>query len=371
MQEQSITPHIQKLEKLILDSEQRFSILGAAIIIASILMFLAAIYVQPSFEATSHGIYYAKLASDPFHCKSNPNAYRILTPLISYAIGLRGNGILITNLLIAWLIIVLLYYFCRKSDNSPLLSLLQAAIITFSMPTLFTIYYGGYTDSTTYLIILLIMYMINKQKTFLVWTLFLFGLLNRESIVFLVPFFFLLAIRKRFNITANIFGVVISIGIYLVIRDFISQHIIVEHSAELYLGPLINDIFYWLRQGIYAYSVGMFSVFKIFWLIPIIAVFLCARRNNYFGVVLIISPIICSMFQSLFAVDTSRLISMSFPAILLGMDMMKDEWGNEKMQSLISVIFLVNFLVPQLYVTSNNISIMNSLPTSLVKWMLL
>ena len=85
MPEQSITPRLQRLEKLILDSEERFSLPGAAIIIATILMLLAAIYVGPSFEATSHGIYYAKLASDPFHCKSNPNAYRILTPLISWS----------------------------------------------------------------------------------------------------------------------------------------------------------------------------------------------------------------------------------------------------------------------------------------------
>jgi hypothetical protein len=48
----------------------------------------------------------------------NDLAYRVLTPLVSYLVGLRGEGVVITNLLFAWLLLMILYRELRRSRVS-------------------------------------------------------------------------------------------------------------------------------------------------------------------------------------------------------------------------------------------------------------
>src|SRR5690349_8229781 len=174
------------LDEALLALEKKASPLGVSLLSAALLMACAILYVGFSQLPVYHGVYYAELASDPFQA-GNPNAYRILTPLVAYLTGLRGDRIIILNALVALALVALVYYFLRKRQYSPSLSLAVAAMLALTMPTLFTLFYGGYTDSTSYLLIFLMLIWSGRPLWF--WALFLLGLLNRESVIFLLPFF--------------------------------------------------------------------------------------------------------------------------------------------------------------------------------------
>jgi hypothetical protein len=354
-----ITRPVELLDKALLALEKKSSLAGISLLLATLLMSSAILYVGFSQLPVYHGIYYAELASDPFQA-GNPNAYRILTPLFAYLVGLRGDRIIILNAIVALALVAIVYYFSRQRQYSPSLSLAVAAVLALTMPTLFTLFYGGYTDSTSYLLIFLMLVLSERPRWF--WLLLLLGLLNRESVIFLLPFFLLLhwqslrAHQKtRAFIKSTLYGLAGVFTSYFLFRLFISSRAAVKHSASFYLEPLARDPFYWLRQSAGAYPQGLFSAFKLCWILPLLALFYAARRRDYLTLLLIISPILCAAAQSLIAVDTSRMIAMSFPALLISVGVVRRETGDEALSAFMILLVALNLLVPQSYVTSNDI----------------
>jgi len=352
-----ITKPVEMLDKALLALEKKSSLIGISLLLAALLMGCAILYVGFSQLPVYHGIYYAELASDPFQA-GNPNAYRILTPLAAYLTFLRGDRIIILNALVALVLLALVYHFARKRQYSPSLSLAMTAMLALTMPTLFTLFYGGYTDSTSYLLIFLMLICSKRPAWF--WLLLLLGLLNRESVIFLLPFFLLLHWHSlksnRAFIKSALYGLVVVFASYFLFRLFISSRAgVVKHSASFYLEPLIKDPFYWLRQSAGAYPQGFFSAFKLFWILPLVALFFAARRRDYFTLLLIVAPIICAAAQSLIAVDTSRMIAMSFPALLISFAVIRKETGDAALSACMILLVALNLFVPQYYVTANNI----------------
>ncbi len=142
-------------------------------------MFLAALYCLPSISTHHLGVHYRDLANNPFLFDSkNPASFRILTPFISYICGLRGEGIIITNILISIIMIGVIYRYFRSISKFPSDGLFAAFLITFSMVILSTLHNGGYCDILTYLIIFLMWRYQKKRPLF--YLLFFLGLLNRE-----------------------------------------------------------------------------------------------------------------------------------------------------------------------------------------------
>ena len=344
------------LDRVLLILEERSSLAAASLALAAVLMACAILYVGFSQLPVYHGVYYAELASDPFQ-QGNPNAYRILTPLLAYLLGLRGDRIIIFNALVALALLALVYYFSRRRECSPSLSLAVAAMMALSMPTLFTLFYGGYTDSTSYLLIFLMLVFGDRPTWF--WLFLLLGLLNRESVIFLLPFFALLHWRKlksrRAFLKSTLCGLACVFVGYFLFRLLISSHAMVKHSVSFYLEPLAQDPFYWLRQSAQSYAVGLFSAFKLFWVLPIVGLFCAARRRDYFALLLIVAPVVCAAAQSLIAVDTSRMIAMSFPTLLISVSVIRRETGDSLLSTGLLLLVLINLVVPQSYVTSNDI----------------
>ncbi|MFZ1682963.1 MAG: hypothetical protein WAU88_02425, partial [Candidatus Zixiibacteriota bacterium] len=135
--------------------EVKYGPRGLAAILSGLLMLAAAIYCRPALTTSSLGSKYALLAQNPFATDPNPVAYRVLTPLLSYCLDLRGELIIVTNLIIATLFVYLIYRYFRQTSPRPGDALIAAAVIASSLVTLSTLYYGGYCDSMTYLIIFL------------------------------------------------------------------------------------------------------------------------------------------------------------------------------------------------------------------------
>ncbi|HEX7999458.1 MAG TPA: hypothetical protein VF528_13810 [Pyrinomonadaceae bacterium] len=359
--ESEIQTRFSAIDRALLFVENRCTLSGASLLLAVMLMLVAMLYVRPAFVSSYHGIYYAQLAAHPFEA-ANPNAYRLLTPLVAYLLGLRGDKIIILNLLVALALLVVVYYNSRRASYAPSLALAVAMMLAYTMPTLFTIYYGGYTDSTTYLLILLML--ISAKRPLLYWLLFLLGLLNRESVVFLLPFFALyhfykLNSRKTF-MHSILVGPAVTLALYLLFRALVNSRTTVLHTGAFYFEPLLKDPFYWLRQTLQAYPLGFFSAFKLFWALPAAAGFFALRDRRYLLAALVLSPIIFSAAQSLIALDTSRLLAMAFPSLLMSILVLREKMSEQRLATLMLLLVLFNFALPQIYVTSNEVSLMYS-----------
>jgi hypothetical protein len=341
--------------------EKKYTLPGTSLLVAFLLMLAAMLYVRPALFPSYHGIFYAQLAEHPFQA-TNPNAHRLLTPLVAYLLGLRGERIIILNLLIALVLLAVVYHHTRRELYNPCLSFMVTAMLALTMPTLFTIYYGGYTDSTSYLLILLMLICVGRPTLF--WLLFLLGLLNRESAIFLLPFFALwhwrsLAAPKTFR-RSILIGPAATLALYVLFRAVINSQAAVLHSGAFYFQPLLKDPLYWLRQVAGAYPLGFYSAFKLFWVLPVAAFVLALRGRSYLMAALVVAPVLLAAAQSFIAVDTSRMLAMAFPSLLMSVIVLRKKMSERRLATFMLLIALFNFALPQVYVTSNDVTLMYS-----------
>jgi hypothetical protein len=75
------------------------------------------------------------------------------------------------------------------------------------------------------------------------------------------------------------------------------------------------------------------------------------------------------MGQLLVADDTSRLLGLGFPSILLACSVLHHEWGEGVFSKRLFALFLWNLFVPQYYVGQDLAVPMLPLPVSLLGWL--
>ena len=230
------------------------------------LMVVAVLYVWPRWKVDVLAPSYVELASNPFYPPAdNLFPHRILTPLLSFLIGLRGNGIMVTNLIIAAAFLLLVYRYFRKSIGNPTDALLGAGILAFSLPTLNSLFNSAYCDSLTY--VLLFLQWQYRKKVIPFYLLLLLGLLNRESVLFMIPWMAFLRLQDRgLSWRARLLeipvGFGIAVGLYALFRLWSASHSSPLFSTDYYLSPLLHDPFYWASQATEKW-LGLFSVFKL------------------------------------------------------------------------------------------------------------
>ncbi|TPV93294.1 MAG: hypothetical protein B7733_21390 [Myxococcales bacterium FL481] len=327
------------------------------------MLLFAMLYVRPALEATSHGLDYACMASEPFQ-SHNRNVYRFLTPLLAHLLGLRGSGIIVLNLLMAWTLLVMSYRVGRAEGMSAGLSLATAACVACSMPTFATVYWGGYPDSTTYVVVFAMI--ASRRCGPIFWAAFCVGLTNREAIAFLLPFFFVLRWKTATDRQAGISRLTVvrrdgllcttALGVYGLIRGAIpvTDHAVV-HNVAFYLEPLLRSPWSGLKQVLPAYHLGFFSVFKFLWLVPVVATGVAIRRRAGIHVLLIVLPVACAVLQSVFARDTSRLLCLAFPSLWLAVHDLRSRVGDRQLARALWVLVGASLLMPPWYVTSDTV----------------
>ena len=126
----------------------------AALLFAIALVLLALRRVTLGGYPTYLGKYYAMLATDPFHpAADNPVGHRILAPLLSWLLGLRGPYLLYTDLLVVLALLAAAYLWLRGRGHGPQWAVVGASPLALSMVALTTLHYGGYPDTLTYLLV--------------------------------------------------------------------------------------------------------------------------------------------------------------------------------------------------------------------------
>jgi len=350
---------VRRLDAGLAELERRLSLWGAAALVATALLALGALYVRPALEAVSHGVYYAQLSEAPLTPGDNPVAYRILTPLLAWLLGLRGNRILILNLLLAWATLALVYRHYRLRGRGTALALGYAAVLATTMPILFTIHVNGYTDAATYLLLFLLL--VCGDNAWVFGGLVLLSLLNRESVAFMLPFLLLLRVRRNGKLWPGLAASAVAVAVYLGVRTWLGTRALEAQSAEFYLAPLLRDPLHWFRKASVAYYTGVFSAFKLLWALPLAALWLAARERRWPDLALLASAIGGALAQTVIAVDTSRMLCMAFPALLLALEALEPRLGEAQRAPALLGLVGVNLLVPQLYVAGNAIYVMQTL----------
>ncbi|MEW5925641.1 MAG: hypothetical protein AB1746_16790 [Candidatus Zixiibacteriota bacterium] len=353
-----------KIDAMATSLEDRFGRILTSVLVSLILMSAAAIYVRPAVHCTALGNLYSQLAANPFRdLTGNYVGFRILTPMISYLVGLRGDLIIVTNLVIATVFIALIYLYFREHSPRPGDALIAASIFTFSLVTLSTIYYGGYCDSLTYVIIFLMYWF--RSRRFLFYILFFLGMLNRESLVFLVPWFIFLSYYESGGRIRWLLDMLLGYGICFILlfiyREWMLTRGDIPFTIGYYLSPLLKDPFHWFRKSYAFQGLGLFTVFKALWIIPAAALVSFRRSGLNRQIIMILLILAGSFAQLLIAYDSSRMLTISFMVMVISLEHLfkKDEFN---FRSWAVFILLLNLFVPQLYTASHIIETMHSTP---------
>ena len=342
---------------------------GSALLFALVLLMLAAIVVRPSFHTQALGNIYAKMASDPLSSGGgNVLGFRVLTPAISWALHLRGQLIIVTNLIFAFLMLAAMYLYFRNRRLPGGDALFGATVMAFSLPTLYTLKDGGYTDAATYLLIFLMWWFRRRRVIF--YALFLLALLNRESVVFLVPWFVLVRYQDTRRVwrwlADTVVGYTCTIGLYMLFRHFMSERVAVAYTAEYYLRPLLDNPFHWIAHAYPFQVLGLFTVFKLLWIFPVLAVVHMWQEGKRGLVVSLVVLMLCVSAQLVVAFDSSRMLTMGFLVMVISLVYLFRTGAFEFRRWAFPVLFL-NLLIPQLYTASHTVEMWRSLPEAIVR----
>lgn len=334
---------LQKPEPITFNfSEFKVCILSAL----SIFIFLVICY-GVELIPLSLGSYFAQLSQNLF-IPNTPVGARILSPLIAYLVFLRGDNIIYLNFGFAILLLCLAYYYARISHQlTRFAAIVCMAILGLSMPTLFTLHYGAYPDSLKY-VLLFSCFLANKNKSFFVF--YFLGLLTHESFVFMTPFFFLNYYHTSNSQKQNIAWtakVGLCLFLFIVFRHYWQYITNYKYTSNFYLLPLLKDPLFWIKKISGKYWLGVFETFKFLWVLPIIANILAVRNHDWFVFCQVWLIIFSVASQSLFALDTTRLLGSAFIAILIAYSYSIKL--NEKKMIFITIILLVLNLCTPVY----------------------
>ncbi|HUK62629.1 MAG TPA: hypothetical protein VLV15_04825 [Dongiaceae bacterium] len=345
---------------LALESRSRWVV---AAIVSVALVGLGLVRVRLGVRPTYLGVDYARLAADPFHpAADNPVAHRILTPLVSHLIGLRGPFLIYTNLLVVLALIAAGYLWFRARGHLPLTAVLGASTLALSMVCLTTLHFGGYTDALTYLLVFGSWWA--RRRAWASALLFFLAALNHESAWFLAPWWIVVLARERnggrdgwtrafatFGVSALAYA-----GACALLP---STHAATAFSPAYYARPLLDDPLHWFRAAAPHGALGVAAAFNLYWAFALLAV---ARRamNGARGEALVLAlPIPLALLQLFVAYDVTRLATLAFMSVVLGCEelLRTNGFGARRWALPLAV---ANFFIPQVSVAMGVVSHMGA-----------
>ncbi|MEM7495366.1 MAG: hypothetical protein AAF471_04355, partial [Myxococcota bacterium] len=103
-------------------------------------------------------------------------------------------------------------------------------------------------------------------------------------------------------------------------RAWVSSQIDVTFTLDYYLAPLREDLFHYWNLTAGRKAIGLYSVFGILWVAPLLAIVAKARRGDLVGIASMGLVVAASFAQLAIAYDTSRLLTLGFPVMWLALD---------------------------------------------------
>jgi hypothetical protein len=365
-------PGMQRLSKYLGLVERYISLRPTGILVALLLLAIAAIYVTPSFHVVNNGTSFANLANNPFDRTSNMFGNRILSPLLAYWLGLRGQKFIYFPLLVTIIFLSAIFCHFRRQGHEPVGATLASSVIAFSSPVLFLLHFQGYTDVLTHLL-LFWCYVLRKSR--IIWMIPLsLSFLNHEATIFSMPWVVFLRTRYTGVAFFSKLGMLYFVSDLALSALAITPLQLLKHfwplqnvqlSSAFYLGYLQT-----MWQFIFRFAgFGIFEAFKLFWFLPIFALAAAPRGTKIS--LLIVLLLMCGAGVGQLAVshDISRHVGHAFPIVLYSMEILlrRKDWGSRLIECL-AILILLNFLVPQYYVGQQNAWPLLPSPVSLILW---
>lgn len=331
----------------------------ASLLIGLTVIFLASLTAAPTLTAESQiGIFSIQLAANPFDATPNPVAPRFLTPLLSWLLGLRGQGLIVLIGAICILLPTAGARWALAKGYSTLDALLAAGVIGLTLLTRTSLHYAGVPDVTTYVLVFGIW--VWRARPRLATLCFFLALLNHERALFLLPWVAWLLWRGAgddpHQRRTAMFGLLLAAVAWLALHLAILHYRDVEQSLGYYLQPMTADPLVNIRQAWPHQPLGLLSAFQWVWLLPIGYGWNLMRRNDRAGLLMLALPVLCACCQMLFAYDSSRLAALAFPCLLPALDAgLRD--GGPTFRRRLLVILLLQAITPQVFTAMNIVEV--------------
>ncbi|GAK49572.1 hypothetical protein U14_00795 [Candidatus Moduliflexus flocculans] len=346
--------------------EKKFGIHLTGFAFSVILLLISSIYVTPALQCVNHGVLYARLSLNPLDFQqANPLQLRILSPFLGYVLFLRGNSFLFFPLLCGVIFLYVIYVAFRSQSFTLLQSLAIASLMAFNTPILFTLHFQGYTDTLSYLLVLLCLIIPNNLFAA---SAFALAMLNHESNFFALPYIIFLRFYSNAYRKQGIIFFIIALIPFYIYRHYVTNQTQVLYTAGFYLNSEQIRLNLWAIAKLL--PIGIFEAFRLCWGIPLIAGIYFFKDKRHKEMLFIILVPICASLQLCIASDTSRLMGLAFPCILFGAKYLKDYW-KEEFTKRVWLVIGFNFLIPVYYVGQKHMIPFFPLPVSIIAYYLL
>ncbi len=311
----------------------------------TMVVFGALVVLVIPFGLKSLGDNYGELSLAPFGAPASLFSRRLLVPGLAESIGLSGYFYyFLFSMAIAFAVVMLLVLWFELSGIQ--LDLIALISICTSSFVYFNFAFPGYVDGMLvgFVLLLGVVPLDSRSRLGVV----ALSLCTHElSILMLAPLA-ILFFSKEERIQA--FLVFLVYGLLFVLLNIPWMDRLIENHRSFPPYGISPVQYFSDNPGLLVGGVAI--AFKLFWVVPIVAI-LYAIRNEEVRIAWAIAAVILFPLASLpFALDTSRLMGWSFVALLIGLQYLINT--GVLTQRSVRVLAVANLLVPSFYIGLNS-----------------
>jgi len=337
--------------------EKRVGTVGASVLVGLLLLLAGAVYVMPAAHCINHGCGYQEIATDPWHVSnSNPLRMRLLTPLLAYALGFRHERYIAFPMALVGVFLAQVYMYVRKRAGcSPLTALAVSTALATTTLLAHSLHHSGVQDPMQYC--LLVAALANAGNPIIAPLAVGLGVMSHESTMFHVPWVTIAIWRERRSLGSFVTACVtmlVLIWIVFRIRAGIATAGGTLYTEQAYLS--ISNVITVVHDIALLFPLGTFMSLRAVWFVPIASAWVC-WKGRHFSNLFFLAVIVGSAFsQLLLAWDTSRIVSMAFPSVLVGAGILKQAWGERVLAHRVWLVVVANLLIPQ-YLVGGSVAV--------------
>ncbi|MBC8504821.1 MAG: hypothetical protein ISR58_07790 [Anaerolineales bacterium] len=283
------------------------------------------------------------MSFNPFETESGWYNTRLLMPFLANFVFLYGKFFyfIFFVLLIFVLIIITTYWLLHQDLGINTFQLISICTSSFIM---YQFQLPGYPDVLLHILLLasIAFQFSNNSKI----ALLVLSLLTHESSLFITSILSIFILDKK--------SLVKFYGIFVIYLLFWVSGYGFDLSAALasHRYDNINSL-QWVLQNPLREVLGIFFSYKLLWLFIIFSFLYLIKVNQKKKALLISLLVLSSIFMTLLAVDTSRLVGWSFIGLLLSVQTIHRMTLKGWRKKILNSIYIVNLMIPSIHYSLN------------------
>lgn len=284
-------------------------------------LMLASLAVTPARAPLGElGAAYCELAASPLGEAPNPVPGRLLTPLVSWLVGLRGERMLATVLAACLLLPVLVARHALARGLGVVGAGLFAAALATTLVVRTSLHCGCYPDVVTYLGLFGVWVL--RRRPGLAALCWFLALLDHERAVLMGPWVVALLVHAGGRSPGGRrvwawLAPLLAVAAWFALHAWLESRRPAEHSVASYLQPLLADPLHNLRPYGIRPLIGWASALQWIWLVPLAWSVTLVRHRRWGPLVIEVGlPLAGAGVAMLVAYDWSRMAVLAFPCLL-------------------------------------------------------